>query len=158
MFKSIRWGCLVLGLVALISACGVSANSPRTPAAVREPPPSRVTQLAPTATSNVTPPVETTPADNALSPAPTARIEVTPTEVKDTPRPKPVTESVVTSDASVSEHEDKGPPEEQLRLLASLESQGTAPELLNQAWLNSEPLKLADLRGKVVLVEFWTFG
>lgn len=25
-------------------------------------------------------------------------------------------------------------------------------------WINSRPLKLADLRGKVVLVEFWTFG
>jgi thiol-disulfide isomerase/thioredoxin len=26
------------------------------------------------------------------------------------------------------------------------------------AWLNSEPLALADLRGKVVLVNFWTYG
>ncbi len=26
------------------------------------------------------------------------------------------------------------------------------------AWLNSEPLGLADLRGKVVLVNFWTYG
>jgi len=25
-------------------------------------------------------------------------------------------------------------------------------------WLNSEPLNLADLRGKVVLVDFWTYG
>lgn len=25
-------------------------------------------------------------------------------------------------------------------------------------WVNSEPLKLADLRGKVVLVHFWAFG
>ncbi len=33
-----------------------------------------------------------------------------------------------------------------------------APELLNKTWLNSEPLKLADLKGKVVMVEFWTFG
>lgn len=33
-----------------------------------------------------------------------------------------------------------------------------APELLNKTWLNSEPLRLADLKGKVVMVEFWTFG
>ena len=33
-----------------------------------------------------------------------------------------------------------------------------APEILNEIWLNSEPLRLADLRGKVVMVEFWTFG
>ena len=25
-------------------------------------------------------------------------------------------------------------------------------------WVNSEPIKLADLRGKPVLLEFWTFG
>ena len=34
----------------------------------------------------------------------------------------------------------------------------TAPELANGDWINSEPLKLTDLRGRVVLVEFWTFG
>jgi len=51
-----------------------------------------------------------------------------------------------------------GPSAEQLELLAKLRPQGDAPELLNEIWLNSEPLKLADLRGKVVLVEFWTYG
>ncbi|HUS12750.1 MAG TPA: redoxin domain-containing protein [Pyrinomonadaceae bacterium] len=34
----------------------------------------------------------------------------------------------------------------------------TAPELAAGDWINSEPLKLKDLRGRVVLVEFWTFG
>jgi hypothetical protein len=51
-----------------------------------------------------------------------------------------------------------GPTAEQLELLAKLRPQGKAPELLNEVWLNSEPLKLADLRGQVVLVEFWTYG
>ena len=33
-----------------------------------------------------------------------------------------------------------------------------APEITAQVWLNSEPQRLADLRGKVALVKFWTFG
>src|SRR5580698_3319375 len=37
--------------------------------------------------------------------------------------------------------------------------EGNLPSLLNAtAWLNSEPLTAAGLRGKVVLVEFWTYS
>ncbi len=42
--------------------------------------------------------------------------------------------------------------------LASLPDLGPAPELQNTIWLNTDsPLRLADLRGKVVIVEMWTF-
>ena len=42
---------------------------------------------------------------------------------------------------------------------ASLPDLGPAPELTNDTWLNvNAPLRLADLRGKVVIVEMWTFG
>jgi thiol-disulfide isomerase/thioredoxin len=34
----------------------------------------------------------------------------------------------------------------------------TAPDLATGNWINSEPLELKDLRGRVVLIEFWTFG
>jgi thiol-disulfide isomerase/thioredoxin len=34
----------------------------------------------------------------------------------------------------------------------------TAPELAAGDWINSEPLKLENLRGHVVLIDFWTFG
>jgi hypothetical protein len=33
-----------------------------------------------------------------------------------------------------------------------------APDITGQPWINSQPLALAGLRGKVVLVEFWTYG
>jgi cytochrome c biogenesis protein CcdA/thiol-disulfide isomerase/thioredoxin len=40
-----------------------------------------------------------------------------------------------------------------------LEDRGRAPELTGiTAWINSPPTTLAALRGKVVLVHFWTFG
>lgn len=36
--------------------------------------------------------------------------------------------------------------------------QGPAPELENEVWLNVDaPLRLADLRGKVVALDMWTF-
>ena len=33
-----------------------------------------------------------------------------------------------------------------------------APEISNGTWINSEPLTLKSLRGRVVIVDFWTFG
>ena len=33
-----------------------------------------------------------------------------------------------------------------------------APEIAAGAWINSEPLTMRALRGRVVLVDFWTFG
>ena len=33
-----------------------------------------------------------------------------------------------------------------------------APELSSGAWINSEPLTIRSLKGRVVLLEFWTFG
>jgi hypothetical protein len=42
---------------------------------------------------------------------------------------------------------------------AALPDLGEAPELTNAIWLNTDrPLRLAELRGKVVLIDMWTFG
>ena len=53
---------------------------------------------------------------------------------------------------------DDGLTEDQRSLLAEYPPLGAAPELRNEQWLNSEPLRLAGLRGKVVLLDMWTFG
>ena len=33
-----------------------------------------------------------------------------------------------------------------------------APEITGSPWINSEPQSLAQLHGRVVFVEFWTYG
>jgi hypothetical protein len=43
--------------------------------------------------------------------------------------------------------------------VTALISYGPAPEIASDMWLNTDvPLALADLRGKVVLLEMWTYG
>ena len=43
--------------------------------------------------------------------------------------------------------------------LADLPDLGPAPEIANTVWINSDrPLRLAELEGKVVLIDMWTFG
>lgn len=34
----------------------------------------------------------------------------------------------------------------------------TAPDIAGGPWINSNPLTLNDLKDRVVLVEFWTYG
>ena len=42
---------------------------------------------------------------------------------------------------------------------STLPDMGSAPELESDIWLNTDaPLRLRDLRGKVVALEMWTFG
>ena len=44
-------------------------------------------------------------------------------------------------------------------LQINLPDLGIAPEITNDVWINvDEPITLASQRGKVVLLEFWTFG
>lgn len=40
-----------------------------------------------------------------------------------------------------------------------LDAYDSAPELAQSIWLNTEtPLQIKDLVGKVILIDFWTFG
>lgn len=53
----------------------------------------------------------------------------------------------------------KTPTETPTPFRADLKDYGPAPELTNEVWLNTDQtLRLAELRGKVVLLEMWTFG
>jgi thiol-disulfide isomerase/thioredoxin len=46
---------------------------------------------------------------------------------------------------------------EELHLIDGLENPIPAPLIMGiSAWVNSKPIKLSDLKGKVVLIEFWT--
>lgn len=40
----------------------------------------------------------------------------------------------------------------------ALTNGATAPEIAGENWLNSKPLTMAELKGRVALVEFWTYG
>jgi hypothetical protein len=163
MFK-LAWLILVWMLVA--AACGAPGLDPRS------------TADRPGAQNETIPPADTDQPEAGVSP--TRKAEVTPTSGRGNvpteaesvpgadPAPAVATNTPKTS-KQVTEAEagevtpegagrGSGPTQEQLRLLADLNNFGPAPELHNETWLNSEPLTLADLRGQVVLVEFWTFG
>ena len=77
------------------------------------------------------------------------------------PQPKTLTADEMANLAVKSA--ESGLSVEQLVLLSDLKDRGPAPELTNEMWFNTEsfgggPLQLADLRGNVVIVEFWTYG
>ena len=61
-------------------------------------------------------------------------------------------------DSPTAQPTEDQPPTPQL-VRANFPNLGVAPEIENEVWLNTdEPVTLASQRGKVVLVEFWTFG
>ena len=58
-----------------------------------------------------------------------------------------------------SETAEAMPPTAPLPNAPDLPDLGLAPELTNEVWLNVDaPLRLADLQGKVVAIDMWTFG
>ena len=74
--------------------------------------------------------------------------------------PSPLPEaSPETSNPPVSLEEATPVPTQPPAALVQLDDFGPAPELENKVWLNTDqPLRLADLRGQVVLLDMWTFG
>jgi hypothetical protein len=153
-----------LGGMLFVAACSAPGGNPHTATAPHvSPTATPVTEAARTATSNGAESVESPSSTEPPGEAQTARPLVAPsggipsTESESSSMETPIVAQV--ADAAPEKPEMKsGPTEEQLTLLASLDNYGPAPELANEVWLNSDPLRLADLRGKVIMVEFWTFG
>ncbi len=50
-------------------------------------------------------------------------------------------------------------PDSQTAYVSNMPDFGTVPEFSNESWLNTDvPLRLSNLRGKVVLLDMWTFA
>jgi hypothetical protein len=106
---------------------------------------------------------ETVVTEEPMVEKPAATMEVMPTEEVAVPTEEvaeTATEEMMVEekDEMLEQVDMPQPTAAQQQLLTSLPVIGTPPELNNEVWLNSNPLQLADLRGQVVIVEFWTFG
>lgn len=161
---------LAVGSMLLLAACsGAQASPIEAPAQVEVAQPDKADMTA--KTDEMMPETERV-IEAAVMEEPAAEEAMTETK---TGKTDTMTEEMVSAETEVvseeamaaSEEEampveeivaDQGPTEAQQQLLASLPAEGIPPELYNEVWLNSDPLKLADLHGKVVIVEFWTFG
>ena len=186
MFQSTVFKFLSLGLILLLSACGGAqaagdegetsdvkfvkveevkqadepvVESPQTetvaePVAVVEEA-AEVIETEPVAESVVEAPQADSPVEEEAEVAETTTGEtVVEEEVLEAVADETMTEAAAAEETALTE----APSLEQQALLNQLNVLGQPPELLNEVWLNSEPVKLADLHGKVVIVEFWTFG
>ena len=155
-----------LGLMLLLAACGatetttrqsnfVTATSTVSPHDTPTPEPPMTEEIAATKEPMVQKPTvttETMPAEETADP--TEEVIETATEEMAVPE-----ESMVEEKGEMVEQIDvPQPTAAQQQLLDSLPVIGAPPELNNEIWLNSDPLQLADLRGQVVIIEFWTFG
>ena len=141
-------------LLVAATACALPASPPEIPAA-------GATQVTPVVVE-VTPASAVETATAATLPAATEPVAVATQATEPTPLvvETPEKETSVVEPQPVEEitEEAAGPTDEQQWVLDGLPSLGEAPELRNDVWLNSEPLRLADLRGQVVLLDMWTFG
>ena len=123
----------VLAVVALVAgvmatACGGGSTPTPTSSEVRAPAQAEATQAAPTQTPAGTEPTPT----ETEAPAPGSTVAAAGTPPPTTPSPTP-------------------------RLVGGLVG-NLAPEFLQiDSWINSEPLTMEELRGRVVLIDFWTY-
>ncbi len=75
------------------------------------------------------------------------------------PEQKAATVSTVEPEPTAAPVVEQPTPTEAVVEEVVLPDLGQAPEITNELWINADaPVTLASQQGKVVLVEFWTFG
>jgi hypothetical protein len=75
------------------------------------------------------------------------------------PQPAPIVPASPTVGPIDTAQPAATPTIEAVRYRADLPDLGAAPELNNEVWLNTDqPVRLADVRGKVIVLDMWTFG
>ena len=151
---------IVLVMVAFaIQACGAEQPIPENPSptATLTSTPASLLPVAtptippdPTPAPTATPPPTVTPAPTA-TPAPTVIPQ--PAAAMQTPTPEPSPTPIPTQAAVLPENPT---PPDALGYVAAGQIPAPAPLGL-EGWINSEPLAVEDLRGKVVLLDFWTY-
>jgi hypothetical protein len=126
----ITFALLTLGL--MLAACGAATPDPPATATSTQPH-TQTASRPPTTTATDLPPI--------LSPTVAELATATATAASPTDTPAPT--ATATRAAPPAPTTDYGP----------------APEIDTEVWLNTDaPIRLADLRGKVALIEFWTYG
>gem|GEM_PF-1828625 len=126
----------ILIVAILLTACNGATSARQIPPTA--PKSTTILPTSPPPTDTTRPPAPTT--TTASASAPTATLAPTPSPTDTTAPTAPALSSA------------------QKALLARYPAKGAAPAVENDVWLNSPPLAWESLAGKVVIVEFWTYG
>ena len=164
---------VLIGLILFIAAC--QPTSAPAPEVSVDSEPEQVVEAPTTAVESVAEddspaePEEVAEADPTETPIPPT---LAPTEAADEGPEQAAILKILQAVARTNRAEERAPtfrgtavPQptpnaEEVQALADyLPVLGEAPEILNETWINTDgPLRLEDLEGQVVLIEFWTFG
>jgi hypothetical protein len=119
-----------LGAITVLPAALAACRSARTPDPAEAPPPE---------------PKQATAAPAPVKPTdlPPAKLQATAAQVEPTRAPATAPAPTAAPEPTAARVLPEGP---------------LAPEIRSESWINSAPVAWDSLRGRVVMIEFWTFG